>query len=119
MLKKIFLKHCLASVAIPLLGFQSTGSDRLKPMGKSPFNLNYAPHFGMFKSHAGEDLISQLNFMAEYGFKSFEDNEMRMRPKAIQNQIAETLDKNGIMMGVFVGHKIYWDRPSLTSVMKI
>ena len=69
----------------------------------------------MFKSHAGEDLISQLDFMAEYGFKSFEDNEMRMRPKATQNQIAETLIKNGMTMGVFVGHKIYWDQPNLTS----
>ena len=53
--------------------------------------------------------------MAEYGFKSFEDNEMRIRPKAIQNQIVETLDKNGMMMGVFVGHKTYWDRPNLIS----
>ena len=53
--------------------------------------------------------------MAEYGFKSFEDNEMCIRPKAIQNQIVETLDKNGMMMSVFVGHKIYWDRPNLTS----
>ena len=40
---------------------------------------------------------------------------MRIRPKAIQNQIVETLDKNGMMMGVFVGHKIYWDRHNLTS----
>ena len=115
MLRRVFLKNCLASGAIPLLGFQSTGSDQSMLLDKPPFNPNYAPHFGMFKSHAGEDLISQLNFMAEYGFKSFEDNEMRMRPKAIQNQIANTLDKNGMMMGVFVGHKIYWDRPNLTS----
>ena len=115
MLRRVFLKNCLASVAFPLLGFQSTGSDQSKLLDKLPFNLNYAPHFGMFKSHAGEDFISQLNFMAEHGFKSFEDNEMRTRPKAIQNQIAETLDKNGMMMGVFVGHKIYWDRPNLTS----
>ena len=115
MLRRVFLKNCLASAAIPLIGFQATGSDQSILLDKSPFNLNYAPHFGIFKSHAGEDFISQLNFMAEYGFKSFEDNEMRMRPKAIQNQIAETLDKNGMMMGVFVGHKIYWDQPNLTS----
>jgi len=115
MSRRTFLKNSIAATALPLFGFQSIDRNRLEGVNNSPFNLNYAPHFGMFKSHSGEDLISQLDFMAEYGFKSFEDNEMRMRPKATQNQIAETLIKNGMTMGVFVGHKIYWDQPNLTS----
>ena len=115
MSRRTFLKNSIAATALPLFGFQSIDRNRLEGVDNSPFNLNYAPHFGMFKSHSGEDLISQLDFMAEYGFKSFEDNEMRMRPKATQNQIAETLIKNGMTMGVFVGHKIYWDQPNLTS----
>ena len=115
MSRRTFLKNSIAAATLPLFGFQSIDRNRLEGINNSPFNLNYAPHFGMFKSHAGEDLISQLDFMAEYGFKSFEDNEMRMRPKATQNQIAETLIKNGMTMGVFVGHKIYWDQPNLTS----
>ena len=115
MSRRTFLKNSIAAATLPLFGFQSIDRNRLEGVDNSPFNLNYAPHFGMFKSHAGEDLISQLDFMAEYGFKSFEDNEMRMRPKATQNQIAETLIKNGMTMGVFVGHKIYWDQPNLTS----
>ena len=28
------------------------------------FKLKYAPHFGMFKHSAGEDLLDQLQFMA-------------------------------------------------------
>lgn len=115
MSRRTFLKNSIAAATLPLFGFQSIDRNRLEGLNNSPFNLNYAPHFGMFKSHAGEDLISQLDFMAEYGFKSFEDNEMRMRPKATQNKIAETLIKNGMTMGVFVGHKIYWDQPNLTS----
>jgi|TARA_B110000285_G_scaffold156740_1_gene174874 hydroxypyruvate isomerase len=115
MSRRTFLKNSIAAATLPLFGFQSIDRNRLEGVDNSPFNLNYAPHFGMFKSHAGEDLISQLDFMAEYGFKSFEDNEMRMRPKATQNQIAATLIKNGMTMGVFVGHKIYWDQPNLTS----
>ena len=115
MSRRTFLKNGIAAAALPLFGFQSIEGDHLGNVDNSRFNLNYAPHFGMFKSHAGEDLISQLDFMVEYGFKSFEDNEMRMRPKATQNQIAETLIKNGMTMGVFVGHKIYWDQPNLTS----
>ena len=115
MSRRTFLKNGIAAAALPLFGFQSFDTDHLEGVDNLRFNLNYAPHFGMFKSHAGEDLMSQLDFMAESGFKSFEDNEMRMRPKATQNQIAETLIKNGMTMGVFVGHKIYWDRPNLTS----
>ena len=115
MSRRTFLKNGVAAAVLPLFGFQNMDRDHLGGLDHSRFNLNYAPHFGMFKSHAGEDLISQLDFMAEYGFKSFEDNEMRMRPKATQNQIAETLIKNGMTMGVFVGHKIYWDQPNLTS----
>ncbi len=45
------------------------------------FNLKYAPHLGMFKHHAGEDPIDQINFMAEQGFTAFEDNGMMKRSK--------------------------------------
>ena len=46
---------------------------------KNNFNLNYAPHFGMFKHSAGEDLIGQLNFIADQGFTAFEDNNLKKR----------------------------------------
>ena len=37
------------------------------------YNLNYAPHFGMFKNHAGSDIFNQLEFIKDQGFKAFED----------------------------------------------
>ncbi|MDZ7315042.1 MAG: TIM barrel protein [candidate division KSB1 bacterium] len=80
-----------------------------------PFKLKYAPHFGMFKHSAGEDLIDQLNFIADVGFRAFEDNGMKDRPVAVQEKIAATMAKRGLEMGVFVAHRIYWDKPSLTS----
>ena len=43
------------------------------------FTLDYAPHFGMFNHHAGNDMIDQIDFMAEAGFCSIEDNGMRGR----------------------------------------
>ena len=69
------------------------------------FNLKYAPHLGMFKSHAGEDPIDQLNFMAEQGFTAFEDNGMMGRDVALQTKMGETLAKHGMTMGVFVVDK--------------
>ena len=82
---------------------------------KNKFNLNYAPHFGMFKHSAGEDLIDQLNFMADEGFTAFEDNNLKKRSISDQNKIASTLTKRNIRMGVFVAHSIYWKEPNLAS----
>ncbi|MFC4636438.1 hydroxypyruvate isomerase family protein [Dokdonia ponticola] len=82
------------------------------------FHLNYAPHIGMFKEHAGEDPVSQLEFMASQGFTAFEDNEMRNRPVAQQEAMAQTMQKHEMTMGVFVAHKIYWTEPNLASGKK-
>ena len=69
------------------------------------FKLNYAPHFGMFKNHAGEDLVDQLKFMADQGFTALEDNDLPNRPVADQERIGQTLTKLGMQMGVFVATK--------------
>ncbi len=82
---------------------------------KHNFNLNYAPHIGMFKALAGEDPIDQLKFMASQGFTAFEDNEMRLRPAAQQQEMATTMQTLGMTMGVFIAHKIYWTEPNLAS----
>ena len=82
---------------------------------KHVFNLPYAPHLGMFKHHAGSDPIDQLNFMADQGFTAFEDNGMRERDLALQEKMGRTMERRGIRMGVFVAHKIYWQKPNLAS----
>ncbi len=82
---------------------------------KQEFKLKYAPHFGMFRHSAGEDLVAQLQFMAEQGFTALEDNGMKDRDMATQEKISATMQKLGMQMGVFVAHKIYWNEPNLAS----
>jgi len=82
------------------------------------FNLKYAPHDGMFKAHAGASITDQLEFMADQGFTAFEDNEMRNRTVAVQNEMAKVMEKRGLAMGVFVAHEIYWKEPNLASGKK-
>ena len=82
---------------------------------KNKFNLNYAPHLGMFKNTVGDDPIDQINYMADLGFRAFEDNGMRSRSTSLQDKISNTLVQRGMKMGVFVAHKIYWDKPNLAS----
>ena len=79
------------------------------------YNLNYAPHLGMFRHHAGNNPIDQLNFMADQGFTAFEDNDMRKRDVGLQEKMAKTMGKRGLRMGVFVAHEIYWQKPNLAS----
>ncbi len=79
------------------------------------FPLHFAPHIGMFKHHAGEDPIAQLEFIADAGFTALEDNDMRMRPVELQEAMATTMSRRGLQMGVFVAHKIYWQEPNLAS----
>ncbi|MEJ2503564.1 MAG: TIM barrel protein [Gemmatimonadota bacterium] len=80
-----------------------------------PFVLDFAPHFGMFRHHAGDDAVDQLQFMADQGFRSLEDNGMRERPVAEQERIAVELARLGMRMGVFVAHTIHWQEPDLAS----
>ena len=72
------------------------------PAVKHKFKLKYAPHFGMFKASAGEELLDQLKFMADSGFTALEDNGMMRRTPEVQQQIGDTMRKLGMSMGVFV-----------------
>lgn len=83
--------------------------------GKNTFKLKYAPHFGMFRNSAGEDLLDQLQFMSDVGFTAMEDNGMKGREAAMQEKIASKMANLGMEMGVFVAHTIYWSEPSLTT----
>lgn len=81
----------------------------------NPFQLNYAPHFGMFRHHAGEDLIDQIDFMHDMGFRALEDNGMKGRSTVDQEKIARRMSGLDMTMGVFVGHTIHWKSPGLTT----
>lgn len=69
---------------------------------KKKFKLKYAPHFGMLKHHAGDDLIDQLKFAADEGFTAWEDNGMKGRSPEEQERIAKAMSDLGVTMGVFV-----------------
>lgn len=66
------------------------------------FNLDYAPHQGMFEKHAGKNFLDQIQFMHDKGFRSIEDNGYLNRSVEEQNKIGNLLTKLGMRMGVFV-----------------
>lgn len=79
------------------------------------FKLNYAPKFGTFREHAGEDLIDQLKFMSDTGFKGLTDDGMRKRSISAQKSIGETLEKFNLRMGVLGAHAYSWGKEHLVT----
>ena len=115
-----FLCGCLGGASFRPCGLRSRFIRGVsKPSGFSAirpeFTLDYAPHFGMFRHHAGDDLLDQLRFMAEMGFRSMEDNGMSGRTPEMQEAIAQEMTRLNMRMGVFVAHRIDWQQANLAS----
>lgn len=85
-----------------------------KNPGSKKFNLAFAPHIGMFRAHAGENILDQVEWSAEQGFTAWEDNGMPARDTAIQKKIGDLLAKHEMQMGVFVANRIDWKNPTMT-----
>ena len=90
-----------SSVFTPIISRGIPGA-KYKILEKYNFNLDYAPHFGMFRNLAGDDLIDQLKFMSDVGFRAMEDNGMLKRSKQEQEKIAREMENLNMRMGVFV-----------------
>jgi len=99
-----FLKNSAIATGAVLTG--SVVSAGAAPAGAvqtgKTFNLDYAPHEGMFAQHAGKSFLDQIQYMYDQGFRSIEDNGFLGRPIAEQTKIGDLLAKLGMRMGVFV-----------------
>jgi len=115
--RRKFIKQGAVTTAASVIGgagISNLAGSNLPP-ANAAFQLKYAPHLGMFRQNAGDDPIAQLEFMADQGFNAFEDNGMKDREVSVQTQMASTMAKRNLQMGVFVAHKIYWNEPNLTN----
>ena len=100
--RRAFLAAAMAAGAATI---STATKSEAASMGKK-FKMKYAPHFGMFRHHAGEDLLDQIKFMADVGFTAMEDNGMMRRSVDVQKKIAQQMSKLDMTMGVFVGFGI-------------
>jgi len=114
MKRRNFIKTSAIATPLAACGTISASTAGITHSTAPPnFNMKFAPHLGMFKHLAGDDPIDQLNFMADQGFTGFEDNGMSGRDVSVQEKMASTMANRDIEMGVFVAHKIYWQKPTL------
>jgi hydroxypyruvate isomerase len=115
MKRRHFLKKSVMAGSLAIVSPTVFSSSKIKENFSINFKLKFAPHIGMFEQHAGKDPLDQLNFMADQGFRAFEDNEMRNRTVDLQIKMAKVMKDRNLEMGVFVAHKIYWKEANLAS----
>lgn len=97
-----FIKNSGIAAGGALLSVDSFARTASSNNPKSTFNLDYAPHQGMFKTSAGASFLDEIKYMYDLGFRSIEDNGMPGRSIEKQTKVGELLAKLGMRMGVFV-----------------
>lgn len=85
-----------------LLGNEVNAKESMEMNSGKTFQLDYAPHQGMFSATAGKNFIDEIKYMHDLGFRSIEDNGLPGRSVEEQVKVGETLAKLGMRMGVFV-----------------
>ncbi|MEL7045273.1 MAG: TIM barrel protein [Pseudomonadota bacterium] len=108
------------SIAAPAIESRSTENARARTQMTSELadlahdpassaGLSFAPHVGlssmedgMFVHHAGTEVVDQLRFMHDMGFRSFEDNFMKLRPLEEQRAIAREMERLDMHLATFV-----------------
>ncbi len=92
-----------AIMAAPvLLGNQKQTARKKAPEAVTPFKLKYAPSVGMFREHAGTDIIDNIRFCHDMGFRAMFDNGFMGRPVEDQNKYMAELNRLGMDFGPFV-----------------
>jgi hydroxypyruvate isomerase len=68
----------------------------------TPFKLKYAPYIGMFNDHAGDDIINNIKFCYDKGFRAMFDNGLMGRDASEQVKISNEMQRLGMELGPFV-----------------
>jgi len=99
---KMSRRGLMASAAAAAVAISAGASKSRAATASKKFKLKYAPSFGQFRQHAGNDLIDQLKFMADQGFSAMFDNGMMGKPKDVQEKIAKEMSRLDMTLGPFV-----------------
>ena len=105
--RRDFIRKATAAGAAIMAAPAVFGSDSFAAKRKAqdpvvPFKLKYAPGFGMFREHAGTDLVDNIKFCYDQGFRAMFDNGLPGRPVEDQTKIASEMQRLGMDLGPYV-----------------
>ncbi len=100
-----FIKNTsLAGAAALVFGIADPVASSARSQKKEkPFNMKFSPEFGIFKEVVGKDVIDQIKWGYDQGFRSWENTRLKSRPIQEQESISKTIQQLGMEFGQFVG----------------
>lgn len=102
--RNIFIKNSLLAGAALVSGAANPLAAQLSPLKKEKaFNMKFSPEFGIFKEVVGKDLIDQIKWGYDQGFRAWENTWLARRPVDEQERISKTVQQLGMEFGQFVG----------------
>lgn len=118
MQRRNFIQKSTAAIAFTGLGtslFGMPGFEDTKPSNSAFFKLRYAPGFGTFNELAGKDLVDQIKFCNDQGFRAMFDNGFMSKSVEEQAKIVAEINRLNMKMGPFV---LYADFSKESMVLK-
>ena len=85
-----------------VFGASATSGQQKATDAVKPFKLKYAPSLGMFRQHAGQDLVDNIKFCHDQGFRAIFDNGLMRRTPEDQDKIINELHRLGMDIGPYV-----------------
>ena len=99
-----FIKNSLLAGAALVSGITNpVTASVLNPKKAKPFNMKFSPEFGIFKELVGKDIIDQIKWGNDQGFRAWENTWLTRRPVEEQERISKTIQQLGMEFGQFVG----------------
>lgn len=105
--RRTFVKNgILATGAIPLPSL----AERSKKVAiGNVFKMKFSPEFGIFADLAGSNLLDQIKWGHDQGFRAWENTMLKNRPVEEQEKISKTVQGLGMEFGQFVGTLTFKD----------
>jgi hydroxypyruvate isomerase len=101
-LKKATVTGAAIMAAPSVFGSAVVSKQKKTTIAIAPFKLKYAPSIGMFREHAGTDIIDNIKFCYDQGFRAMFDNGLMGRPVEDQVKLANEMHRLGMELGPFV-----------------
>lgn len=73
------------------------------------FNMKFSPDFNVFSEAAGKDVVDQVKWGHDQGFRAWESTSLKSRSVEDQARISKTIQQLGMEFGQFVGTLTFQD----------
>ena len=101
--RRIFIRNSFIAGATLASGITDNAFSTSFSKKEKPFTMKFSPEFGIFKEVVGKDVIDQIKWGYDQGFRAWENTWLTRRPVEEQERISKTIQQLGMEFGQFVG----------------